>query len=136
MGRTVRLGELLVSTEGAALFRHLLDCDDDFAERRRQGIKELAARLDEGPLWQGLEVPELDVARGYAAWAPTYDAMSNALIKAEEPLVRAATADLPPGTAVDVACGTGRHAAWLSAAGHLTTGVDATPEMLAFARQR
>lgn len=138
MRRTVRLGELLVGTEGAALFRHLLECDADFAEQRVARIKALVARLDADDDWvsRAGEVPELDVATGYAAWAPTYDTMPNGLIRAEEPLVRAATADLEVGTALDVACGTGRHAAWLSAAGHATTGIDATPEMLDIASRR
>ena len=136
MGRTIRLGELLVGTEGAALFRHLLDCDDAFASERIASITRLLGELDGGPLSISAEVPELDVASGYAAWAPSYDSMSNSLIRAEEPLVQSATRDLPIGTALDAACGTGRHAAWLSAAGHRTIGLDATSEMLAIARQR
>jgi ubiquinone/menaquinone biosynthesis C-methylase UbiE len=51
-------------------------------------------------------------------------------------LVRQATADLEPGSALDVACGTGRHSAWLCAGGHDTIGIDATPEMLDVARQK
>lgn len=39
---------------------------------------------------------------------------------------------LPPGAQVlDVACGQGRHAAWLSAQGHHVTGVDRNTEALA-----
>lgn len=136
MGRAVRLGELLLGTEGAALFRHLLDCDEEFAQKRLQSIRKLAGGLDDDRLSRGVEVPELDVGEGYAAWAPTYDTLSNALIRAEEPLVREVTSDLPVGRAIDVACGTGRHAAWLSAAGHATTGIDATTEMLDIARRR
>jgi ubiquinone/menaquinone biosynthesis C-methylase UbiE len=62
--------------------------------------------------------------------------MDNALIEAEEPLVESVTRDLPIGSALDAACGTGRHAAKLAAAGHATTGVDRTPAMLAVARRR
>ena len=84
----------------------------------------------------GFTCPELDVADGYAAWAPTYDTINNVLIQAEEKLVASATRDLPVGTALDAACGTGRHAAWLAAAGHATTGIDKTPAMLDIARGR
>jgi ubiquinone/menaquinone biosynthesis C-methylase UbiE len=136
MGRHVRLGELYLGTEGAALFRHLLDGDDAFAEQRRHRIRELVAVIDDAHLSQAIEVPELGIGDGYAAWAPTYDTMPNALIRAEEQLVRTAAQDLVPGRALDVACGTGRHTAWLCAAGHTTTGIDATPEMLDVARDR
>jgi len=136
VARYIRLGELQLGVEGAALFRHLVDCDQDFAEQRVAAIQRILAGLDGGPQAAGMKVPELDVATGYAAWAPVYDAMENALIRAEEPLVQAMTADVSPGRAIDVACGTGRHAAWLHAAGHETTGVDRTPEMLELARQR
>lgn len=136
MGRSIRLGELLVATEGASLFRHLLDCDDAFAAARLNALRRLVDELDGTPHAPTMTVPELDVPTGYAAWAATYDGMSNALIRAEEPLVREVTHDLPIGIALDVACGTGRHAAWLHAAGHRTFGVDATPEMLDVARAR
>lgn len=134
MARRLRRNELLLGTEGAALFRHLLDGSEDFIQRRVEAMKSLAAADGEGS--GDMQVPELSVAEGYAAWAPTYDSMSNALIRAEEPLVRAATADLRPGRALDAACGTGRHAAWLSAAGHVTTGIDSTPAMLEIAQRR
>jgi len=134
--RHVRLGELYLGAEGAALFRHLLDGDDEFAQQRRHRIGELVARIDDAHLSQGIDIPEMDIGDGYAAWAATYDTMPNPLIRAEEQLVRTATRDLVPGRALDVACGTGRHAAWLCAMGHTTTGIDATPEMLDIARER
>ena len=136
MSRTVRYGELLVGVEGAALFRHLLDGDDEFAQRRVDAIRGFAARLDQDPLATAMAVPELSVAEGYAAWAPIYDEMSNALIEAEEPLVDAVVRDLPPGSALDVACGTGRHAVRLAAAGHDTVGVDGSRAMLDIARAK
>jgi ubiquinone/menaquinone biosynthesis C-methylase UbiE len=136
MGRTVRLGELLLGTEGAALFRGLLEGSDEFIEGRVEAIRQLVAGFDGDRLSAGLEVTELDVGEGYAAWAPIYDAMSNGLIRAEAPLVASVTSDLPIGVALDAACGTGRHAEWLSAAGHATTGIDASPAMLDVARRR
>ena len=136
MGRTICLGELLLGVEGAALFRHLLDCDQDFADARVDGLRTLLARFDEPQLSFRAEVPELDVETGYTAWAPVYDTIENGLIAAEEPLVDSLIRDLPIGRALDVACGTGRHAARLAAAGHETVGIDATPAMLDIARAR
>jgi ubiquinone/menaquinone biosynthesis C-methylase UbiE len=136
MGRTICLRELLLGVEGAALFRHLVDCDQEYADARVDGMRRLLARFDDPQFAFGMEVPELDVATGYTAWAPIYDTMDNALIAAEEPLVEALTRDLPIGRALDVACGTGRHAARLAAAGHATVGIDATPAMLDLARRR
>ncbi|HEU5110336.1 MAG TPA: class I SAM-dependent methyltransferase, partial [Micromonosporaceae bacterium] len=43
---------------------------------------------------------------------------------------------MPRGTALDAACGTGRHAARLAAAGHRVVGVDSSPAMLERARAR
>src|SRR5580765_1980915 len=108
MGRTVRLGELLIGVEGAALFRRLLDCDQEFADARVGAMRRLLADWDEPLVSMGVEVPELDVTEGYTAWAPRYDEMENALIDAEEPLVESVTRDLPVGRALDAACGTGR----------------------------
>lgn len=136
MARRVSLGELFLASEGAALFRHLLDGDDEFARARVTALRRLVDDLDSHRLSAAMAVPELGVEDGYTAWAPTYDSLPNALIRAEEPLVRAATADLPTGVALDAACGTGRHAAWLAAAGHATTGVDRTEAMLAVARTK
>jgi ubiquinone/menaquinone biosynthesis C-methylase UbiE len=136
MSRTVRLGELLLGTEGAALFRCLLDRDDVFIGERVAAIRKFAAEFDGYRLSAGMQVPELDVAEGYAAWAPTYDTMKNGLIRAEEPVVASVTEDLTVGVALDAACGTGRHAAWLARAGHVTTGIDASPAMLDIARLR
>lgn len=41
-----------------------------------------------------------------------------------DPWVTARAVDLPPGRALDVACGWGRHALWLAARGHSVVGVD------------
>src|SRR5262249_1239028 len=42
---------------------------------------------------------------------------------------------VPPGAALDAACGTGRHARYLHARGHRVTGVDASQAMLDVARE-
>jgi ubiquinone/menaquinone biosynthesis C-methylase UbiE len=135
MTRYVRLNELLLAVEGAALFRHLVERDDAFVSARVDGIRRQLAELEK-PDAIGAEVPELDVEEGYAAWAPIYDEMDNALIRCEEPAVARALADVAPGTALDAACGTGRHAAKLVAAGHRTVGLDRSEAMLAVARAK
>jgi len=135
MTRYVRLAELLAGAEGAALFRHLLDCDDAFVARRLEGLRRQLDALDD-PKALGVDVPELDVDRGYDVWASSYDAIDNALIRAEEPLVQEAIAGLPAGPALDAACGTGRQAAQLVAAGHTVIGVDRSVAMLALAKQK
>jgi ubiquinone/menaquinone biosynthesis C-methylase UbiE len=60
----------------------------------------------------------------------------NRLIGKEQPIVRQILDRLPPGTAVDAACGTRRHAEYLAALDHTVIGVDSSPEMLAIARAK
>lgn len=96
---------------------------------------EIAARIGEPPFSHPRELPTRDVEAGYAAWAESYDDPGNDTIAAEEPVVRALLDDLPAGPVLDAACGTGRHTAYLAAAGREVTGVDASPEMLARARE-
>lgn len=81
VGRRVSLGELLVGVEGAALLRTVVDGDDTFVAARLEAIRRLVEDGAEGgSLSPSAPVPELDVETGYAAWAPIYDQMSNALI--------------------------------------------------------
>lgn len=42
-------------------------------------------------------------------WAERYDQPGNALIDIEQPVVQAIVGQFPPGTLLNVACGTGRH---------------------------
>src|SRR4030088_987089 len=58
------------------------------------------------------------------------------MIDRKQPLVRRILDGLPVGTALDAACGTGRHAAYLDKLGHRVIGFDRSPEMLAEARKR
>ena len=85
---------------------------------------------------QGIEVGQVSSAEGYRLWAPDYDQPGNPLIEVEQPVVREILDRLPPGTALDAACGTGRHAEYLTGLGHRVIGVDSSAEMLARAAQR
>lgn len=132
----VRLAQYLLGLEGLALLRGWAIGDPHEADLRIGEIAGICYRISEAPSSGRVEMPELDVRRGYAAWAATYDQPTNPLIHNEEPHVRALLAECPPGRALDAACGTGRHAQYLAQLGHQVIGVDACPEMLAEARRK
>ena len=79
---------------------------------------------------------ERTVTAGYAEWAATYDISRNPMFLAEEPIVHGLLARYSIGAALDAACGTGRHAAYLASLGHQVTGIDSTPEMLEMAKAK
>jgi SAM-dependent methyltransferase len=75
--------------------------------------------------------PTMNVAAGYAVWAPSYDATMDDRLDLQ--LLSSLTAPDWTGiaAAVDLACGTGRIGAWLKARGvRHVDGVDASPAML------
>ena len=79
----------------------------------------------------------LDVAEGYAAWAPFYDATMDDRL--DLPLLRSMNSMDWSGktAAVDLGCGTGRVGAWLKARGvACVDGVDSSPAMLARANAK
>lgn len=76
------------------------------------------------------------VRAGYDRWAEVYDHDANPLQALEDPLVRAAVGDPRGLTALDLGCGTGRHALWLNAAGANVTAVDFSAGMLSEARRK
>jgi SAM-dependent methyltransferase len=108
--------------------------DRDFTEARLAEVRELLEATDQ--LGGGVDVDPIPAADGYRGWAETYDQPGNALIDIEQPAVREILDGFEPGTALDVACGTGRHTAYLAAHGHDVIGVDDSAEMLAKARAK
>jgi ubiquinone/menaquinone biosynthesis C-methylase UbiE len=132
--RHVRLREFLVAIEGLALFRRLVEDDDATAQARIDEVRRIVGTGEESTFGLGTDVPELDPRAGYARWAETYDRPGNPLVTREQPVVWELLDALPPGRALDAACGTGRHAAHLVERGHDVTGVDSSPEMLDLAR--
>ena len=62
--------------------------------------------------------------RGPAGWDARYADPARPWTRVPSPTVTTALAGLPPGRAVDVACGTGRHALWLAARGWQVRAVD------------
>ena len=80
----------------------------------------------------------VDARELFAPLGPSYDRVGAVLSLGQDPLWRRFLASrLPPGGHVlDVATGTGLVAAELLRRGFRVTGVDQSPEMLAFARRR
>ena len=124
----------LLGLEGIALMRAFNgEYDEEFTHAR---IAEIRALLDSaGQFGEGVETRPVTVAEGYAAWSGGYDE-PNTLIDLEQPVMRRILDELPAGAALDAACGTGRHAAYLSSLGHAVVGVDVCPQMLELARAK
>lgn len=128
----------LLGIEGAALLRGFREgsADRAFVEARIAEIRSLldAPGLAAGGVTAGAGTISTDEV--YQAWAPHYDAPGNQMIDVEQPVVRGVLDGLPVGTALDAACGTGRHTAYLRELGHRVIGADASAAMLAQARTR
>jgi ubiquinone/menaquinone biosynthesis C-methylase UbiE len=121
----------LLGLEGVALLRAFHgEYDRDFTEARLAEIRVLLDLADQ--IGAGVATRALTTEDGYDAWAESYDG-PNDLIDLEQPVVWGILDDLPIGTALDAACGTGRHSAHLAALGHTVIGVDVSPKMLALA---
>jgi ubiquinone/menaquinone biosynthesis C-methylase UbiE len=128
----------LLGLQGAALLRGFADgfADEEFVTSR---IAEIRVLLDNPALAdRGVTATPgaIDAAEVYRNWADSYDRPGNRLLEIEAPIIREVLAGLPVGTALDAACGTGRHAGYLAELGHRVIGLDQSPEMLAKARAR
>lgn len=121
--------------EGVALLRAFAGgYDRDFVEAR---ISEVRHLLDSPALrGDGVTAARVDTVTGYQVWSATYDQPGNGLFGIEEPIVHEILGSLPPGVALDAACGTGRYTEYLAKQGHRVIGVDSSPDMLAHARTR
>jgi ubiquinone/menaquinone biosynthesis C-methylase UbiE len=125
----------LLGLEGIALLRAFSGAyDRAFTDARLREIRALLNSVDE--LGEGVEARPITTREGYARWAPFYDEPGNQLLDLEQPVVREILDGLPVGVALDAACGTGRHGAYLASLGHEVIGVDTSPEMLARAREK
>ncbi|RSM70728.1 SAM-dependent methyltransferase [Actinoplanes sp. ATCC 53533] len=125
----------LLGLEGVALLRAFGgEHDRGFTEAR---IAEIRRLLDHPELGgPGVTAERVGTVAGYQVWSRTYDQPGNGLFAFEEPLVDEILDPLPPGVALDAACGTGRHSGRLVARGHRVIGVDSSPDMLEHARAR
>jgi SAM-dependent methyltransferase len=126
----------LLGLQGMALLQaYAGDHDEAFTRARIDEVRTLLDtmdRLGDG----GTAEPLTTAAAVYEEWAPTYDSPGNQLIDIEGPLVREILGQLPTGVALDAACGTARHGAYLASLGHTVIGVDVSVEMLARAREK
>lgn len=129
MAGEARVRELMMGVEGLALLRNAIDGDAQFLTARVAEMRKIIDSAD--GVSEGETLAELDAATGYAAWASTYDSKPNFILTVEEPVVESLLVRIPPGSALDAACGTGRHTATLIRYGHEVIGVDQSPEMLA-----
>lgn len=133
---TVNAGHYLIGTHGLAILRRWLEGDEAALATLVAGIPKILESPDTSPLAIRFDAPIVDVRAGYTRWASSYDDAPNPLIRCETPVVHGWIDRLPPGVALDAACGTGRHAAHLASRGHRVIAVDATPAMLEKARAR
>src|SRR4051812_9922878 len=92
------------------------------------------------PMSQPPPPPARDLAGvrgGYDRWAAVYDHDANPLPALEGPVVRGLLGERVRGAAaLDLGCGTGRHAVWLAAQGADVTAVDFSDGMLAEASRK
>lgn len=124
----------LIGLEGIALLRGFTgEHDRAFVEARLAEVRDLLA---DGSLDAAVEVQRVGTVDGYRVWSATYDDGRNPAFDVDEPVLAEILDDVPAGTAVDAACGTGRLSALLAERGHRVIGVDGSPEMLARARTR
>jgi len=125
----------LLGLEGVALLRAFAgEYDREFCEARIDEIR----RLLDSPSLDGewVAANQVGTVEGYRVWSRTYDRPGNGLFGYEEPIMHAILDPLPPGVALDAACGTGRYAEYLAARGHRVIGVDGSVDMLDHARAR
>jgi len=127
----------LLGFEGLALHRAFAgEFDRGFVDERLAEVRAMLAAWEQGELGPGDQVGAIDLVAGYRHWSRTYDEPGNPLIDLDGPILREILGGLPPGRALDAACGTGRLAQLLDELGHDVVGVDASPEMLALARAK
>src|SRR5829696_6104215 len=125
----------LLGLEGIALLRAFAgEHDREFTLARFREIRALLESPD--ALGAGIEARPISTREGYDSWASWYDDQPNQLLEIEQPIVREILDRVPVGVALDAACGTGRHAAYLASLGHTVIGVDSSPGMLARAREK
>jgi ubiquinone/menaquinone biosynthesis C-methylase UbiE len=127
-------GQYFLAVHGLSIVRTLF-VDEAAAQASTEAMRAIAADFDEFPHSLSIPLRELDVEAGYTQWSARYDG-PNPAIEGEEPVVHKMLTDLPVGTALDAACGTGRHAAKLVQLGHEVIGVDRTEAMLDIARAK
>jgi SAM-dependent methyltransferase len=129
------LGEYVLGVAGLALLRLAFTSDADGRAARTAEIRDLVDQLDRGPRLRTPIGTEYNIESGYRQWSASYDGPLR-LFSIEEPPMQALITSIPPGTALDAACGTGRYSTFLAGHGHTVIGIDQSDAMLALARQK
>lgn len=133
---TLRSRDYLLGVLGLASLRDLFRSPEQVLARTAE-MQQVVEHADEFPFDIDVEFAEHDVVDGYRKWSAVYDVPGvNPAILAEEALTDPMLATIPPGRALDVACGTGRVVGRLLALGHEVHGIDATDAMVDRARER
>lgn len=133
-------GDYLLGIEGLAILRAAQAHDFESLDSRRAEVKTILDGLGSEPYSMRRDLPPTGIEAGYTIWADTYDPPSeddyDPIIQNEQPVVRQLMDDLPDGPILDAGCGTGRHTAYLVAAGRDVTGCDVVAAMLEKARAK
>jgi ubiquinone/menaquinone biosynthesis C-methylase UbiE len=126
--------QYFAAVAGMAAMRHCLT-RPSAVRARLDDVCRLVEHLDEFPNDLVVPVIEHDLTSGYDAWAEHYDG-PNPAVEADAVVVHDLLAAVPPGIALDAACGTGRHSRHLADRGFEVIGVDANATMLARAEAK
>jgi ubiquinone/menaquinone biosynthesis C-methylase UbiE len=126
--------QYFVAVAGMAAMRKCLT-EPSSVRPRLDDVRALVDRLDEFPNDLVIPVVEYDVDAGYHAWAPRYDG-PNPAVEVDEIVVHDIVSGLGGRVALDAACGTGRHSAYLHEQGYDVIGVDANRSMLGIAQAK
>jgi ubiquinone/menaquinone biosynthesis C-methylase UbiE len=126
--------QYFAAVAGMAAMRHCLT-EPSTVRARLDDARDVVDRLDQFP--NNLVVPlvEYEVSPGYDAWAPRYDG-PNPAVEVDDAEVHNLLADVSGRVALDAACGTGRHSAYLHERGFEVIGVDFNRSMLAIAESK
>lgn len=126
--------QYFTAVAGMAAMRYCLTGPSTVRERL-DDVRRVVEHLDEFPNDLVIPVVEHDLTPGYDAWAEHYDG-PNPAVDADAVVVHDLLAAVPPGIALDAACGTGRHGRHLADRGFEVIGVDANRTMLARAEAK
>lgn len=135
MTYAVSLRDFTIGVEGLAILRSWPDNPAAVEER----MEELRTLLRSESIAEIVEVKEMDAVSGYEEISVGYDenaALRNPVTLTEQPVLFDVLGTLPPGRALDAACGTGRWTSWLSSKGHSVVGIDQSKAMLEIARAK
>lgn len=126
--------QYFAAVAGMAAMRRCLT-DPSAVRSRLDDVRGVVDGLDEFPHNVVVPVVEYGVAAGYEAWAPRYDG-PNPAVEADEREVHGILSALSGEVALDAACGTGRHSAYLCERGFDVIGVDSNRSMLEIAEAK